>query len=66
LIQKIIAERLSDKLQVMMVPSDGRFFFANDVLKSAPAANPAPNPAEGTDEPEDPPAVTTTARKAVR
>ena len=66
LIQKIIAERLSDKVQVMMVPSDGKFFFANDVLKSAPAANPAPNPAEGTDEPEDPPAVTTTARKAVR
>lgn len=25
LIQKIIAERLSDKVQVMMVPSDSRF-----------------------------------------
>jgi regulator of protease activity HflC (stomatin/prohibitin superfamily) len=36
LIQKIIAERLSDKVQIMMVPSDGKFFFANDVLKSAP------------------------------
>jgi len=34
LIQKIIAERLSDKVQVMMVPSDGKFFFTNDVLKS--------------------------------
>ena len=33
LIQKIIAERLSDKVQIMMVPMDGRFFFANDVLK---------------------------------
>jgi regulator of protease activity HflC (stomatin/prohibitin superfamily) len=67
LIQKIIAERLSDKVQVMMVPSDGKFFFANDVLKSAPGANPVPNPAEGTDDPNDPPAVTTTtARRAVR
>ena len=35
LIQKIIAERLSDKLQIMMVPIDGRNFFANDVLRSA-------------------------------
>ena len=33
LINKIIAERLSDKIQVMMVPSDGKFFFANDVFK---------------------------------
>jgi regulator of protease activity HflC (stomatin/prohibitin superfamily) len=39
LIQKIIAEKLSDKVQIMMVPSDGKFFFANDVLKGAmPAA----------------------------
>lgn len=34
LINKIIAERLSDKLQIMMVPADGKFFFANDVLRS--------------------------------
>jgi regulator of protease activity HflC (stomatin/prohibitin superfamily) len=34
LIQKIIAERLSDKVQIMMVPMDGKFFFANDVLKA--------------------------------
>ena len=40
LINKIIAERLSDKIQLMMVPSDGKFFFANDVFKAA-AANPA-------------------------
>ena len=33
LIQKIIAERLSDKVQIMMVPMDGKFFFANDVLR---------------------------------
>ena len=32
-IQKIIAEKLSDKVQIMMVPNDGKFFFANDVLK---------------------------------
>lgn len=38
LIQKIIAERLSDKVQIMMVPMDGKFFFTNDVLKMAPAA----------------------------
>lgn len=37
LIQKIIAERLSDKVQIMMVPMDGKFFFTNDVLKMAPA-----------------------------
>ena len=35
LIQKIIAERLSDKVQIMMVPMDGKFFFANDVLKGS-------------------------------
>jgi regulator of protease activity HflC (stomatin/prohibitin superfamily) len=35
LIQKIIAERLSDKLQIMMVPMDGKNFFAADVMRSA-------------------------------
>lgn len=45
LINKIIAERLSDKIQVMMVPSDGKFFFANDVLRSmtAPSAMSEPD-----------------------
>jgi regulator of protease activity HflC (stomatin/prohibitin superfamily) len=38
LIQKIIAEKLSDKVQIMMVPNDGKFFFANDVLKGATMA----------------------------
>ena len=33
LINKIIAERLSDKIQMVMVPSDGKFFFANDVFQ---------------------------------
>ena len=36
LIQKIVAERLSDRVQIMMVPMDGKFFFANDVLKTTP------------------------------
>jgi regulator of protease activity HflC (stomatin/prohibitin superfamily) len=39
LINKIVAERLSDKIQVVMVPSDGKFFFASDVFRNA-ASNP--------------------------
>ena len=39
LINKIVAERLSDKLQIMMVPADGKFFFTNDVLRGMNAAN---------------------------
>ncbi|MGD1092429.1 MAG: SPFH domain-containing protein [Bryobacteraceae bacterium] len=39
LIQKIIAEKLSDKVQIMMVPNDGKFFFANDVLKGLTPAS---------------------------
>jgi regulator of protease activity HflC (stomatin/prohibitin superfamily) len=35
LIQKIIAEKLSDKVQIMMVPSDGKYFFSNDMLRGA-------------------------------
>ena len=50
LINKIVAERLSDKLQIMMVPADGKFFFANDVLRSMNMANQASQPA---DPPED-------------
>ena len=49
LINKIVAERLSDKLQIMMVPSDGKFFFANDVLRSMNMTNHAAQA-----EPEDP------------
>lgn len=54
LIQKIIAERLSDKVQIMMVPMDGKFFFANDVLRAPammmqpPASQPDPQPASLT------------------
>ncbi len=43
LIQKIIAERLSDKVQIMMVPNDGKFFFANDVLKGMQSVSTTPH-----------------------
>ena len=38
LINKIIAEKLSDKIQLMMVPTDSKFFFANDVFKGMTAS----------------------------
>ena len=47
LINKIVAERLSDKIQVMMVPSDGKFFFANDVMKGFSANAAAQSEMEG-------------------
>ncbi|MFI5111671.1 MAG: SPFH domain-containing protein [Terriglobales bacterium] len=47
LINKIVAERLSDKIQVMMVPSDGKFFFANDVFRGMGA----PPQSGGEDDP---------------
>ncbi len=53
LINKIIAERLSDKIQVVMVPSDGKFFFANDVFKAA-MTNPVMK--QEMDSQDDPPA----------
>ena len=40
LINKIVAEKLSDKLQIMMVPADGKFFM-NDVLRNMTAPNSA-------------------------
>ena len=54
LIQKIIAERLSDKLQIMMVPMDGKNFFANDVMHSAfSGVTGANNNNSGTDDSAD-------------
>jgi regulator of protease activity HflC (stomatin/prohibitin superfamily) len=50
LINKIVAERLSDKIQVVMVPADGKFFFANDVLRGFGAVKP-----EAAPEADDPP-----------
>ena len=37
LVQLTVAQRLSDRVQIMMVPNDGKFFFTNDVLQSAMA-----------------------------
>ncbi|HWB32878.1 MAG TPA: SPFH domain-containing protein [Acidobacteriaceae bacterium] len=47
LINKIVAERLSDKIQVMMVPTDGKFFFANDVFKGLSGTQGAGAPGMG-------------------
>lgn len=49
LIQKIVAEKLSDKVRIMMVPMDGKFFFTNGVL-DAPLGTDAP-PATANDPP---------------
>jgi regulator of protease activity HflC (stomatin/prohibitin superfamily) len=60
LIQKIIAERLSDKLQIMMVPIDGKNFFANDVMRSAFSSGGNNWSEDGSD---DPPATASVQRK---
>jgi regulator of protease activity HflC (stomatin/prohibitin superfamily) len=79
LINKIVAERLSDKLQIMMVPSDARIFF-NDVMKggiNAEALNkaaqagtqddaPAANAANEDDSAEDSSEQETQPRAIVR
>jgi regulator of protease activity HflC (stomatin/prohibitin superfamily) len=51
LINKIVAEKLSDKIQVVMVPSDGKFFFANDIFKGI-GSNPLVK--QETDSQQDP------------
>jgi regulator of protease activity HflC (stomatin/prohibitin superfamily) len=53
LINKIVAERLSDKLQIMMVPADGKFFFANDVLRGMSVSNQASHAEEGGTPPQN-------------
>jgi regulator of protease activity HflC (stomatin/prohibitin superfamily) len=55
LVQYTVAEKLSDKLQIMLVPNDGKFFFTNDVLRSATAAGTQAGA-------EDPPASRTAKR----
>ena len=60
LIQKMIAERLSDKLQIMMVPMDGKNFFANDVMRSA-FSGVAGGKDNGSSDDGDDPAPTATA-----
>src|SRR6202521_4082732 len=61
LIQKIIAERLSDKLQIMMVPIDGKNFFASDVMRSAFSGVTGGRDSGSLDENPDGPAPTGTA-----
>ncbi|HEV3374109.1 MAG TPA: SPFH domain-containing protein [Candidatus Acidoferrum sp.] len=66
LIQKIIAERLSDKLQIMMVPIDGKNFFANDVMRSAFSGTASVNNAwsdDGSDADNQAPKATTMAQR---
>ncbi|MBI3670403.1 MAG: hypothetical protein HY237_11555 [Acidobacteria bacterium] len=63
LIQKIIAERLSDKLQIMMVPIDGKNFFANDVLRSAFNGKSAADPVDPEDDPGDSPRPNGTSQR---
>src|SRR5262249_8704525 len=62
LINKIVAERMSDKLQLMMVPSDAKIFF-NDVMKGGITPQTSPDggaaaraEAQGDDDDDDPPA----------
>src|SRR5258708_39417986 len=43
LIQKIIAERLSDQLEIMMVPIHGKNFFADEAMRSAFAGTTSSN-----------------------
>jgi hypothetical protein len=53
LVQLTVAQRLSDRVQIMMVPNDGKFFFANDALRSA-VTDAMTNPA-GPSAANDPP-----------
>ena len=54
LINKIVAEKLSDKIQVVMVPSDGKFFFASDVFKGIGANPVVKQEMDGQDQPDQP------------
>jgi regulator of protease activity HflC (stomatin/prohibitin superfamily) len=51
LIDKIIAEKLSDKIQLVMVPSNGKYFFADDVFKGFAAGSSSAQPMNGTPNP---------------
>jgi len=66
LIQKIVAERLSDKLQIMMVPIDGKNFFANDVMRSAFSGVTGGRDSGSLDENPDDPAPRATATAAAQ
>jgi regulator of protease activity HflC (stomatin/prohibitin superfamily) len=51
LVQYTVAQKLSDKVQIMLVPNDGKFFFTNDVLRSAMSGNAGDPPARGAAQP---------------
>jgi regulator of protease activity HflC (stomatin/prohibitin superfamily) len=51
LIDKIIAEKLSDKIQLVMVPSNGKYFFADDVFKGFAAGAAETQPTSGRQNP---------------
>jgi len=51
LVQYTVAQKLSDKVQIMLVPSDGKFFFTNDVLRSALGGEPNDPPARAASRP---------------
>jgi regulator of protease activity HflC (stomatin/prohibitin superfamily) len=52
LVQYTVAQKLSDKVQIMLVPSDGKFFFTNDVLRSVTKG--AATEDEGVIDPQSP------------
>jgi regulator of protease activity HflC (stomatin/prohibitin superfamily) len=54
LINKIIAEKLSDKVQIMMVPSDGKFFLTNDLMHGVTAQPTENDPPQGGAEARQP------------
>jgi regulator of protease activity HflC (stomatin/prohibitin superfamily) len=64
LIQKIIAERLSDKLQIIMVPTSGDNFFASDVLRSAFSGGTPSNNTEETN--QDPSSLARSRSQALK
>jgi regulator of protease activity HflC (stomatin/prohibitin superfamily) len=71
LINKIIAEKLSDKVQIMMVPTDGKFFLTNDLFRGAAAASspdtsrdPASDLPSDPDDPADEPVARSSASRA--
>jgi regulator of protease activity HflC (stomatin/prohibitin superfamily) len=67
LINKIIAEKLSDKVQIMMVPTDGKFFLTNDLFRGAAAASspdPASDPSSDTGDPADEPVARSAPSRA--
>jgi hypothetical protein len=57
LINKIIAEKLSDKIQMVMVPSDGKYFFASDVFRGLDTNSALKQGMMRQMDPDDPPAT---------